>query len=76
MNVPVEFENIIAALEKRHEPLPSCCFQTGWMKTRVALRKDLDADQNAGTFADLVGWTLTTEAWVLSLRIRLSNAMV
>ncbi|MDX8521499.1 DUF4209 domain-containing protein [Mesorhizobium dulcispinae] len=65
MKVPVEFENIIADVEKRQEPLPSHYFQTELMKARTTLGSDLDADLNAGAFAELVAWTLTTEAWGL-----------
>jgi len=65
MKLPVEFESIIADVEKREEPLPSHYFQTELMKARAALGQDLDADLNAGAFAELVAWTLSTEAWGL-----------
>lgn len=65
MKVPDEFEQIITDVEQRHEPLPSHYFQTELMKAREALGKDLDPDLNAGAFAELVAWSLTTEAWSL-----------
>lgn len=65
MKVPVEIESIIADVETRQEPLQSHYFQTELMKARAALGKNLDADLNAGAFAELVAWTLTTEAWGL-----------
>jgi lysyl-tRNA synthetase class 1 len=65
VKVPVEFESIIADVEKRQEPLPSHYFQTELTKARAALGKNLDADLNAGAFAELVAWSLTTEAWGL-----------
>ena len=65
MKVPVEFESIIADVEKRQEPLQSHYFQTELMKAHAAIGKNLDADLNAGAFAELVAWTLTTEAWGL-----------
>ncbi len=65
MRVPDEFEHIITEVEQRHEPLPSHYFQTELMKAREALGKDLDSHLNAGAFAELVAWSLTTEAWSL-----------
>jgi hypothetical protein len=47
MKVPIEFESIIADVEKLQEPLPSHYLQTELMKARTALGKDLDADLNA-----------------------------
>lgn len=65
MKVPVEFENIIADVEKRQEPLPSHYLEVELMKAHTALGKDLGTDLNVGAFAELVAWTLTTEAWRL-----------
>ena len=65
MKIPVEFENIIADVEKRQDPLPSHYLHTELIRARTALGKDLDVDLNAGAFAELVAWTLTTEAWRL-----------
>lgn len=65
MKIPEVFENIISGVEKRCEPLPSHHLQTELMKAREALGKDLAPDLNAGAFAELVAWSLTTEAWSL-----------
>jgi Domain of unknown function (DUF4209) len=63
LRVPDELEGIIADVEKRQEPLPSHWLQTELMKARSALGKDVEPELNTGAFAELVAWSLTTEAW-------------
>ena len=63
MKLPVELNSIIADGEKRRKSLPSYYFRAE--KARAGLAEDLDADLNAGAFAELVAWTLTTEDWAL-----------